>query len=53
VYLIHKTHVFILQSEKGPLTQLFANVISYLEIDLLVRMRRLAPQTLEVIVLCA
>ena len=36
-------------SEKGPLTHLFANVISYLEIDLLFRLRKLPSRTLLIL----
>ena len=38
-----------IHTEKGPLTHLFANVISYLEIDLLFLLRRLPPRTLLII----
>jgi energy-coupling factor transporter ATP-binding protein EcfA2 len=38
-----------IHTEKGPLTHLVANVISYLEIDLLFRLRRLPPRTLLII----
>lgn len=36
-------------TEKGSLTHLFANVISYLEIDLLFRLRRLPSRTLLIL----
>jgi hypothetical protein len=36
-------------SEKGPLTHLFANIISYLEIDLLFRLRDLPSRTLLIL----
>lgn len=36
-------------SEKGPLTHLFANVIGYLEIDLLFRLRELPSRTLLIL----
>lgn len=35
-----------IHSEKGPLTHLFANVLGYLELDLLFRLRELPPGTL-------
>jgi len=35
-----------IHSEKGPLTHLFANVVNYLEIDVLLRFRDLPPRTL-------
>jgi len=38
-----------IHSEKGPLTHLFANVISYLKIDLLFRLRELPPRTLLIL----
>ena len=38
-----------IHSEKGPLTHLFANVISYLEIDLLFRLRKLPSRTLLIL----
>jgi len=37
------------RAEKGPLTHLFANVVSYLKIDLLFRLRKFAPRTLLII----
>jgi hypothetical protein len=36
-------------SEKGPLTHLFANVIGYLEIDLLFRLQELPSRTLLIL----
>jgi energy-coupling factor transporter ATP-binding protein EcfA2 len=38
-----------IHSEKGPLTHLFANIISYLEIDLLFRLRDLPSRTLLIL----
>jgi hypothetical protein len=38
-----------IHSEKGPLTHLFANVIGYLEIDLLFRLRKLPSRTLLIV----
>ncbi len=38
-----------IHSEKGPLTHLFANIISYLEIDLLFRLKKLPSRTLLVL----
>jgi len=38
-----------IHTEKGPLTHLFANVITYLEIDLLFRLRKLPARTLLVL----
>jgi len=38
-----------IHSEKGPLPHLFGNVISYLEIDWLHRLRRLSPRTLMIL----
>ncbi len=37
------------RASKGPLTHLFANVVSYLKIDLLFRLRKLPPRTLLII----
>ena len=36
-------------SEKGPLTQLFANITAYLEMDFLFRLRNLPPRTLLIL----
>ncbi len=38
-----------IHTEKGPLTHLFANIISYLEIDLLFRLKKLPPRTLLIL----
>ncbi len=38
-----------IHTEKGPLTHLFANVISYLKIDLLFRLQKLPARTLLII----
>ncbi|MBW2063665.1 MAG: hypothetical protein JRJ03_01910 [Deltaproteobacteria bacterium] len=35
-----------IHSERGPLTHLFANVVNYLEIEVLLRLRDLPPRTL-------
>ena len=38
-----------IHTEKGPLTHLFANVTTYLDIDLLYRLRKLPARTLLVL----
>ena len=38
-----------IHSEKGPLPHLFANILGYLEIDLLFRLRKLPPRTLLIL----
>ena len=38
-----------IHSEKGPLPHLFANVIGYLEIDMLFRLKKLPPRTLLIL----